>query len=157
MKNTLRGITHCSFYCNDYEKMLHFYRDVLEIPAIFTLRNEDGSVWLTYLKVAERQFIELFNEPYEARDKWGEYSFTHLSLMVEDIFEAVRTLESKGVLITKGPKANGKFLRVPYIADHEVGACGSYTAWVQDPEGNEIELMQYTPVSMQVMCNEMAW
>ena len=29
MKNYIGGITHCSFYCNDYEKMLHFYRDIL--------------------------------------------------------------------------------------------------------------------------------
>ena len=157
MQNYIRGITHCSFYCNDFEKMLHFYRDILEIPAIFTLRNEDGSVWLTYLKVSERQFIELFNDSYAPEHKWGEYSFSHVSLLVEDIFEAVRTLESKGVLITKGPKAYGNFLRVPFAVDHEVGACGSYTAWVQDPEGNEIELMQYTPMSMQVVCNDMAW
>lgn len=156
MKNYIGGITHCSFYCNDYEKMLHFYRNILELPAIFTLRNEDGTPWLTYLKVAERQFIELFNDHYEPSAKWGEYSFSHMSLLVADIFEAVRTLEAKGVLITKGPRAEGKFLRVPYICDNEPGACGSMTAWIQDPEGNEIELMQYTPVSMQVMCNDMA-
>ena len=52
--------------------------------------------------------------------------------------------------------SNGDVLRIPYVAatDYREGACGSLTAWVQDPEGNEIELMQYTPVSMQVMCNQ---
>jgi catechol 2,3-dioxygenase-like lactoylglutathione lyase family enzyme len=153
MKNIFTGITHCSFYCKDFEKMLSFYRDTLEIPAIFTLRNEDGSPWLTYLKVADRQFLELFNELYEGDNNWAKLSFSHMSLLVEDIFSAVRMLESKGVLITKGPSAMRNFLRVPYISDHEPGACGSLTAWFQDPEGNEIELMQYTPVSMQVVCN----
>lgn len=146
------GITHCSFKCKDFEKMLHFYRDVLEIPAIFTLRNEDSTPWLTYLKVSDKQFIELFNESYENDNDWEKQSYAHLSLLVEDIFEAVATLEAKGVLITKGPKVHGKFLRVPYICDNAPGACGSLTAWVQDPEGNEIEFMQYTPASMQLNC-----
>ena len=106
MENYIVGITHCSFYCNDYEKMLHFYRDTLEIPAIFTLRNEDGTPWLTYLKVAQRQFIELFNDRYAPSAKWGEYSFSHVSLLVSDIFEAVRTLEA-----TMRPSRCGRWRR----------------------------------------------
>lgn len=153
MKHLINGITHCSFYCNDFEKMLHFYRDIMEIPAIFTLRNEDSTPWLTYLKVSDKQFIELFNDRYAGDNDWRKISFSHVSLLVDDIFEAVRTLEAKGVLITKGPRVLGNFLRVPFVCDNEPGACGSLTAWVQDPEGNEIELMQYTPVSMQVNCN----
>lgn len=155
MNNLITGITHCSFFCHDYEKMLSFYRDTLELEQLFTLRNPDGTPWLAYLKVTDRQYIELFNEDYAGDNEWGKYSFSHVSLIVEDMFEATRTLERKGVLITRGPKANSDVLRVPYIsADYGPGACGSRTAWVQDPEGNEIELMQYTPVSMQVMCNK---
>ena len=154
MNNTIMGITHCSFYCKDYEKMVSFYRDTLELEQIFTLRNPDGTPWLTYLKVTDRQYIELFTDTYEGDNDWNTYSFTHLSLIVEDMLEATRALERKGVMITRGPRAMGDILRVPYIASgYEAGACGSLTAWIQDPEGNEIELMQYTPVSMQVMCN----
>jgi lactoylglutathione lyase len=153
MKNTITGITHCSFYCKDFEKMVSFYRDTLELEQLFTLRHPDGNPWLTYLKVTDRQFIELFSDAYTGDNKWGETGFTHVSLIVEDMFEATRTLERKGVMITRGPSAHGDILRIPYLAsDYREGACGSMTAWVQDPEGNEIELMQYTPVSMQVRC-----
>ena len=73
-----------------------------------------------------------------------------------NIFRFISALERKGVMITRGPKANGDILRVPYIASgYEAGACGSLTAWVQDPEGNEIELMQYTPESFPLTGNEL--
>ena len=155
MKNNIVGITHCSFYCKDFEKMLSFYRDTLELEQIFTLRYEDGTPWLAYLKVTDRQYVELFTDKYEGDNRFGTYSFTHMSLIVDDMYAATRALERKGVLITRGPRCECQVLRVPYIAaDYGAGACGSLTAWVQDPEGNEIELMQYTPVSMQVMCNQ---
>lgn len=155
MNNHIMGITHCSFYCKDFEKMLSFYRDTLELEQLFTLRNPDGSPWLAYLKVTDRQYIELFTDTYDGDNDWRTFSFTHISLIVEDMFEATRALERKGVLITRGPSAEAEPLRIPYVAatDYREGACGSLTAWVQDPEGNEIELMQYTPVSMQLMCN----
>ena len=152
MNSLIHGITHCSFFCNDFEKMVSFYRDTLELPAVFTLRNEDGTPWLTYLKVSDRQFVELFNTKYTGDNKWGTFSIGHFSLLVKDIYAAVRALEAKGVLITDGPSANKRFLRVPYSTVAQPACCGSMTAWVQDPEGNEIELMQYTPASMQTTC-----
>ena len=33
----------------------------------------------------------------------------------------------------------------------EVGQCGSIAFYIQDPEGNEIEVMQYTENSLQVL------
>lgn len=152
MRNLINGVTHCSFFCKDFDKMVHFYRDILELPAVFTLRNEDGTPWLTYFKVSDRQFIELFNTKYTGDNKWGASSMGHYSLLVKDIYAAVATLEGKGVLITDGPSANKRFFRVPYRTVAQPACCGSMTAWLTDPEGNEIELMQYTPASMQLTC-----
>lgn len=153
MKNVFMGLTHCSFFCKDFKKMVSFYCDTLELERIFTLRHPDGTPWLTYLKVTDRQFIELFSDSYEGDNTFGDNSFSHLSLIVEDMYATTRALERKGVLITRGPRSNNEPLRIPYkMSDYREGACGSLTAWIQDPEGNEIELMQYTPVSMQVNC-----
>lgn len=152
MNNYITGITHCSFFCKDYEKMLTFYRDIMGLEFMFTLRNEDGTPWITYLKVADRQFVELFNTTYSGDNKWASTSFSHLALVVDDIFETAHTLESKGVVLTKGPKDVSEIWRIPYVSDSMTVACGSRVAWVQDPEGNEIELMEYTPISVQTRC-----
>lgn len=33
--------------------------------------------------------------------------------------------------------------------------CRSYTMWLRDPDGNEIEVHQYTDISMQVIGREL--
>ena len=152
MNNYIHGITNCTFYCNDYEAMLRFYRDTLEMPHVFTLRDESGTPVKTCLKIADRQFLVLMNQPYDKCRGWDSLSCFHIAILVEDIFALAKTLEDKGVLITKGPSVNKNYQRVPYICDSEIAPCGSYTAWVQDPEGNEVEFMQYTQASMQISC-----
>jgi catechol 2,3-dioxygenase-like lactoylglutathione lyase family enzyme len=147
----INRLTHCSFRCNDFEKTLAFYRDILEIPIAFTLRNEDGSVWLTYLEIAPGEFIELFNERYSGKNDWAPKGHHHTCFLVLDIQEAARSLESKGVLLTKGPIALWDPYRIPYKLDCKQGQCNSWCFFVQDPEGNEIEFMQYTAESLQVV------
>ncbi len=144
-------ITHCSFRCNKFDETLRFYRDTLELPHAFTLRNEDGTVWLSYLQVAPRQFIELFNERYSGDNNWEKRGHHHVCLIVKDIREAARTLEAKGVMITHGPITDNPPYRIPYEIDPVPGACHSYGFYIQDPEGNEIEIMQYTDKSLQVV------
>lgn len=147
----INRITHCSFRCLDFEKMLSFYRDTLEIPVAFNLRNEDGSLWLTYLEIAPDEFIELFNEKYGGKNDWQPKGHHHTCLLVEDIQETARILEAKGVLITNGPVSEGKVFRSPYQIEGKRGTCNSWCFYIQDPEGNEIEYMQYTPESLQVV------
>ena len=147
----INGLTHCSFRTNHFDEMVHFYRDILELPHLFTLRNEDGSVWIEYLKVAPREFIELFNERYTGDNNWRNRAHQHICLMVEDIVEAARSLEAKGVMICHGPIMENPPYRIPYEIDHSRGKCNSYGFFVHDPEGNEIEFMQYTDESLQVV------
>ncbi len=152
MNTYVHGITNCTFHCNDFDAMVKFYRDTLEMPHVFTLRDEKGRPSKTCLMIAERQFVVLVNKPYAAGRDWGKLSCTHIAVIVEDIFAHTKMLEAKGVLITKGPSVAGKIQRVPYACDSEIAPCGSYAAWVRDPEGNEIEFMQYTQASMQLSC-----
>jgi catechol 2,3-dioxygenase-like lactoylglutathione lyase family enzyme len=147
----VKRMTHCSFRCNNFEKTLAFYREILEIPLAFTLRNEDGSVWLAYLQIAPGEFIELFNETYAGKNEWAPKGHHHTCFLVEDIQEAAGTLESKGVLLTRGPVDMAGPYRIPYKLDCKRGQCNSWAFFVQDPEGNEIEFMQYTPESLQVV------
>lgn len=152
MNNLLNGIANNCFLCKDFDKMLAFYRDTLELPLAYMLRNEDGSPREAWLKVTDRQFIKLVNRAYTDENTWGSFSFGHYSLLVKDIYAAVAALEAKGVLITDGPSANKNYFLVPYKTVAKPACCGSMTAWVTDPEGNEIEFMQYTAASMQLSC-----
>jgi lactoylglutathione lyase/glyoxylase I family protein len=147
----INRLTHCSFRCNNFEKTLSFYRDILEIPVAFTLRNEDGSVWLTYLELGPGEFIELFNETYTGKNEWKSKGHHHTCFLVDDIQEAARTLESKGIPLTQGPVDLRKFFQIPYKLEGKQGLCNSWAFYIQDPEGNEIEFMQYTPESLQVV------
>ncbi len=152
MNRFVHGITNCTYFCNDFDAMVRFYRDTLEMPHVFTLRDEDGKPIKTCLKVTDRQFIVLLNQPHRNEKRWNELSCFHIAITVPDIFAHAKALEAKGLLLTKGPSINRNYVRRPYVSDPEIAPCGSYTAWVTDPEGNEVEFMQYTPASMQISC-----
>lgn len=153
------GLTHVTLKCNDFEKMFAFYRDVMGFEVAFTLPftaamaaergAKEGDTYLAYFKIADRQFVELFNEKYDGALHIPEYSFMHYAVMVDDIAKAARHYEKCGLTLWAGPKfANNPYTQ-PYPANR-VGACGSYAFYIQDPEGNEIEVMQYTDQSLQV-------
>ena len=59
--------------------------------------------------------------------------YRHLCFEVEDIEGYRRDLIQKGVNVT----------------EVKVGMDRSKQAWVKDPDGNDIELMEYTPESAQ--------
>jgi catechol 2,3-dioxygenase-like lactoylglutathione lyase family enzyme len=60
--------------------------------------------------------------------------YQHFCLEVEGIETLRETLTSRGVAVTA-------------IA---VGMDGSKQCWIKDPDGNSIELMEYTPQSLQI-------
>ncbi len=150
----IKNITHTSFRCHDFEKMVSFYRDTLELEFMFTLRHQNGNPWLTYLKVAPGEFIELFNEQYSDNDPWENQGHHHICLIVENIEEAAETLEAKGVKLTHGPAAGKSPFRRPFLVEEAPLRCHSRAFYIQDPEGNEIEVMQYTEKSLQVICDK---
>ena len=166
--NYINRITHCTFTCKDYPAMEKFYGEILGLKKLFKIdytkeiidgfikdgykdfKGSAGDEWLSYYKVAPREFIELFNMPYNGENDTQNTGFHHVCLVVEDILQAARELESKGVMLYRGPR----WLNNPFTAPFdgtEVGQCGSIAFYVQDPEGNEIEIMQYTENSLQVI------
>ena len=68
---------------------------------------------------------------------WGDpeptESWQHFCLEVDDVKTACETLRSRGLEVT----------------DPHFGEDGSWQCWIQDPDGNRIELHSYTPESKQ--------
>lgn len=128
-------IGHPAFGCHDLEVSLAFY-ELFGIRESFRLLQDDGSVRLVYLHIAGDRFLELFpgGPAPENRATREQQSYRHLCLVTDDIEGMVEHLRSNGVTIDAEPK---------------VGLDFNTQAWVKDPDGNAIELMQLAPESPQ--------
>lgn len=167
MGKYINRLSHCTFCCNDYPKMVKFYEEVMGLEKLFTINFEQdiidgylekgypleakpGDEWISYMKIAPKEFIELFNVPYIGRNDTKNQEFHHVCLLVEDIFQAAKELEDKGLTLWHGPEWMEEPFTKPFAEEGTFGQCNSYGFYVQDPEGNEIEIMQYTENSLQV-------
>lgn len=125
---------HPAFACHDLDASLAFYAK-LGISESFRLLHDDGSVMLVYLHVAGDRFIELFPGGPSPDERPEKQSFMHVCLAVDDLENTVEDLRSKGITIDIEPKMGLDF---------------NMQAWIADPDGNKIELMQYSPESPQI-------
>lgn len=125
------GHAHTCFTVSDLEQSIAFYRDKLGLEEAFDFKHEDGRRYGVYLYLGERNFIELFEG--DLGESAEGQSFRHICLEVDDIGQTVADLEASGVEVST-PKLG---------RDH------SWQAWITDPDGNRIELHQYTPESWQ--------
>ena len=56
------GISHIALYVHDLDKTRAFYKEFLGLDEPYSLTNKDGSLHLTWIKINDRQSIELFPE-----------------------------------------------------------------------------------------------
>ena len=73
------GLAHIALFVHDIEQSRAFYRDFLGYGEPFKLDNPDGSLSLTFIKVNDRQYIELFPEKEAKTDR-----LNHISIEVDD-------------------------------------------------------------------------
>lgn len=125
-------LAHAAFAVHDVEASLAFY-EKLGIPEAFRLHREDGSLMLVYLHVGGDRFIELFPGGPEP-DPDRKQSFMHMCLRTDDIPADVERLRAQGITID---------------IDVKMGLDKNLQAWIADPDGNKIELMQLSEESPQ--------
>jgi len=126
------GLAHVCFVVSDLERSTEFYRDKLGLRKAFDLNLNDGKTRGTYFHAGGRTFIELFAG--DPDPEAGNTSYRHFCIEVADIAETVAALRQKDV----------------EVSDPTLGQDGSYQAWIKDPDGNSIELHQYTDESLQI-------
>ena len=128
----ITDLGHLAFAVHDVDRSLAFYTS-LGLHEAFRLDHEDGSLMLVYLHVAGDRFIEIFpNGP--APDPHRQGSFIHMCLVVDDLQATIAGFRNEGVTIEQEPKVG---------LDHYA------QAWIRDPDGNSIELMQLAETSPQ--------
>jgi catechol 2,3-dioxygenase-like lactoylglutathione lyase family enzyme len=119
----ITGVAHIAVYAADFEKSRAFYRDFLGFDEPYSLAKPDGTPSMTFLKINERQYIELFPETAPLTDR-----LNHISIETDNA-EAMRLyLASHGVAVPK---------TVPK------GRIGNSNFNIKDPEGHTVEIVQY--------------
>jgi catechol 2,3-dioxygenase-like lactoylglutathione lyase family enzyme len=119
------GLSHIALYVHDMEKTRAFYKDFLGFDEPYSLTNKDGSLHLTWIKINDRQTIELFPEK-----KAGSDRLYHVALETDDAVAMRDYLAAHGV---KVPAKVGK------------GKIGNLNYFVTDPDGHIVEMVQYAP------------
>ena len=131
----ITGIGHAAYGVADLERSLDFYCRGLGLREAFRLYNEQGQTWIVYLQVQGLDFIELFPDKRVVGGSTLQRPFRHLCLMVDDLRGTLQDLQARGIR-ADGPPVQGK--------DH------NWQAWLTDPDGGRIELMEISPDSPQM-------
>ena len=147
---------HLAFNVSDMERAEHFYCDVLGLEKAFPIRIPEnmaelmpesplvelaGKTFIQYIKLGNGSFLELFC-PTSATDmesggpNYDNLGYAHMSLVVDNLAVWEKHLKENGVTVD---------------SEIQMGPDHTYTMWIKDPDGNRIELMQYTPESLQVV------
>lgn len=172
-KPPIKNIGHVSFNGRNMEEMLHFYRDIVGMEVLFTSTYSDlynsmkrrlggtppeeierrlknvqamgSQPWVTYLKLADRQYLELFHpapdgsSKKELDDRRDYYGYMKLNYEVDDIQEIRRRMVAEGI---------------PLNTDVHMTADGSFEIAVHDPDGNEVQFTQYAPGALKKLGTE---
>lgn len=128
---------HVSFYVQDMDQMLYFYGKILGMSQKFSSTGEDGSRRVC-LELAERQYFELVKSGREltaAPVVNDHYGYQKVCFEVENAADAFAELVEKGV-----------------TPDTEVRMTVDYAFAfnLTDPEGNHLEIVEYTPAALQL-------
>lgn len=123
------GVAHIGLKTNDLAAARNFYGHYLGFEEPFTLSKPSGDLLLTYFKVNDHQYIEVFPD----LTSQTEDRLSHIA------FETVDARQLRDYLASRGVK-------VPE-AIHP-GRDGNLSFMIKDPDGHNVEFVQYMPGSL---------
>jgi lactoylglutathione lyase len=131
----ITGVGHVAIKVTDLDRSLDYYINKLGFPEMLRLTKDDGSVWLVYLRITDDQYLEVF--PGAENDRapgWNANGMNHMCLTVDNIDEVLERIAAAGL---------------PLLLPLKTAIDGNRQAWLEDPDGNRIELMEMAPDSLQ--------
>jgi lactoylglutathione lyase len=129
----ITGISHIALYVHDMDKTRAFYEEFLGFAEPYSLTNSDGSLRLTWIKINDRQSIELFPEREAGSDR-----LYHVALETDNAVGMRDYLAARGVAV---PEKVGK------------GKIGNLNYFIRDPDGHIVEIVQYLPDGWTILNN----
>ncbi len=130
----ITGLSHVALWVGDLDRSRAFYKGFLGFDEPYSLASESGVVQIAWIKINDRQSIELFPLNRDA-PKEGD-SLYHIALETDDAQAMRDYLASRGVT---GP--GGK----PLPAKAPSGRIGNLNFFAEDPDGHIVEFTQYLP------------
>lgn len=139
----IKQLGHVCLVTNQLPALIAFYRDRLGLTVKFMFTGADGADFGCYLAAGGMTFIEIFDQ-HGAAKQWGGATdplrpnvsthYGHFCLEVTGLEAFTDRLKAGGLEVTPV----------------KVGIDHSKQAWIRDPDGNRVELMEYTPASRQL-------
>lgn len=130
-KAGVKNLAHIAFQTKDMDAMLHFYTEILGLRHLFTLADGERPR-IEYLKLADRQFVELFHDiggcTRSIGNRHENYGYIKYNFEVADIAAIRDRLADAGVHIDD---------------DIHTTADGAREIMVHDPDGNEVQFTEY--------------
>ncbi|NWG33890.1 MAG: VOC family protein [Chloroflexi bacterium] len=137
----IRQLAHLNFVTDNLSQIVDFYVNKLGMKVKFTLNHAHGQPFGYYFECGNSTFLEFFDQKM-ASQVWGGMikeltvgtRYKHFCLEVTGLEEYCRLLKSRGL----------------EVSDITMGMDHSRQAWISDPDGNRIELMEYGASSLQL-------
>jgi catechol 2,3-dioxygenase-like lactoylglutathione lyase family enzyme len=121
------GVAHVAYYTSNLAGARQFYRELLGFAEPFSLKRDDGSERISFIKINDQQYVELFAEAAV-----GDGQLAHIAFYTDDARRMRDYLAAHGI---KVPDQVAK------------GKTGNYNFTVTDPDGHRVEFVQYEPDS----------
>lgn len=130
------GFGHVAFKVNDLDRSVDFYTGI-GFPEMLRLLDAEGKPWIVYHRISEHLYLELFpgGDGHPAPDQ-TRTGVNHVCLTVENADEAEKKLAAAGVKLSRPRKA-------------APGVDGNWGMWIEDPDGNRIEIQEMAPKCIQ--------
>ena len=120
---------HVAFRVADVDRSLAFYEGLLGFREAFRVYRPDGRLGLIYVQFGPDQFVELFEGGPDGRQPEpppAGAGYLHFCVTVEDLEATLTALRARGV-----PAEPSR-----------TGTSGARICFIEDPDGNKIELAE---------------
>src|SRR5215813_3422192 len=122
----VKKLLHTRYRVSDLEKTVSFYKDVLGLQEVHRSKSPRGSELVFFKAPGSEEEIEICKFDGSGPVNVG-YDITHLAFEVDDLDAFAKQAASKGYPLSDGPTPTGG---------------GSVIAFIDAPEGYEVELIQ---------------
>jgi len=137
----IRQLAHVSLFTDQLEEMRRFYVEGLGLRFAFPMKSSDGEDFGLYFDAGNSSFVEIFDRK-GAQAIWGGddsriergTAFRHLCFEVTGLDAFCARLRARGV----------------QVSEPSLGMDRARQAWTADPDGNPVELLDYTSDSAQL-------
>ena len=121
---------HVAIRIKDIEKILDFYCKGLGFKEAFRITNDDGSLRIVYVHIADGQYLELCLGGKGERPGFDDsktLGVRHISFTIDDLEKYKQDAEKRGVVFDSD---------ILDTRDH------NKNVWLFDPEGNKLEIVE---------------